>query len=70
MLGLAATLATDEPSDVDAAKELLVLAEGDHAALEGAYGRCLALVSILPDDHNAQRSLDLLRRALRMSESL
>jgi hypothetical protein len=63
-------LASDEPSEVDAVKELVVVAEGDHTALEGAYGRCLALVSVLPDDHNAERSLDLLRRAIRLSESL
>jgi len=70
LLGLAATLAADEPSDVDAAKELVVAAEGDHVDLEGAYGRCLALVSVLPDDANAQRALNLLRRAIRISESL
>jgi hypothetical protein len=70
LLGLAATLATEEPSDADAAKELVVVSEGDHGALEGAYGRCLALMSILPDDANARRALDLLRRAIRLSESL
>jgi hypothetical protein len=70
LLGLAATLASDEASDADAAKELVVVAEGDHGALEGAYGRCLALVSVLPDDANARRALDLLRRAIRLSEAL
>jgi hypothetical protein len=70
LLGLATTLASDDTSHVDAAKELVVVAEGDHSALEGAYGRCLALISVLPDDANARRALDLINRAIRLSESL
>jgi len=66
LLGLATSLAGEGTDDAAAAKELAVLAEGDVLALEGAYGRCLALVSVLPDDSNARRALDLLRRAIRV----
>jgi len=69
LLGMAITLAVDNPGEVVAAEELVAAAETDHIALEGAYGRCLALVSVLPDDDNAERALAILRRALRLSEA-
>jgi len=64
LVGLALSLA-GESSDEDAAVKQLVAEAGEsHRALEGAYGRAVALVAEYPDDPQVRATLDLLARAL------
>ena len=64
LVGLALTLAGDG-QDGEAAVEQLVEESGRNPrALEGAYGRAVALVAEYPDDPQVRATLDLVARAL------
>jgi hypothetical protein len=64
LVGLALTLA-DETGDEEAAVgQLLAEANGSRQALEGAYGRAVALVAEYPDDPLVKATCDLVARAL------
>ncbi|MGH9038247.1 MAG: hypothetical protein ACRD0O_21035 [Acidimicrobiia bacterium] len=64
LVGLALSL-VNEGSDEDVAIKQLVTEAGERGrALEGAYGRAVALVAEYPDDHQVRATLDLLARAL------
>lgn len=64
LVGLALSLTSDEGDD-DAAVQQLVAEAGDSPrALEGAYGRAVALVAEYPDDLPLRNTLALLARAL------
>jgi hypothetical protein len=64
LVGLALSL-VGECSDEDVAvKQLVAEAGGSRRALEGAYGRTVALVAEYPDDPQVRATLDLLARAL------
>jgi hypothetical protein len=63
-VGLALTL-VDDPGDGEAAVQHLVeQAGGSRRALEGAYGRAVALVAEYPDDAQVKATLALVARAL------
>lgn len=64
LVGLALNL-VNEGSDEDVAIKQLVMEAGESGrALEGAYGRAVALVAEYPDDPQVRATLDLLARAL------
>jgi hypothetical protein len=64
LVGLALSLVGDS-SDEDAAIRQLVAEAGEsHRALEGAYGRAVALAAEYPDDPQVRATFDLLARAL------
>ncbi|MGH8973399.1 MAG: hypothetical protein ACRD0C_09360 [Acidimicrobiia bacterium] len=63
LVGLALTL-VDESSDGEAAVQHLVEeAGGSRRALEGAYGRAVALAAEYPDDPQVKATLALVARA-------
>ena len=64
LVGLALSLAGDGCDEDTAIKQLVAEAGESRRALEGAYGRAVALVAEYPDDPQARATLDLLARAL------
>jgi hypothetical protein len=65
LLNFALELVAGGTDECDAISRLLDEAGGNLRALEGAYGRAVALRSDHPDDPVAKRALDLLIKALR-----
>lgn len=64
LVGLALSLATEGIDDDVAVKQLVAEAGDSRRALEGAYGRAVALVAEYPDDPQVRATCDLLARAL------
>ncbi|MGH8991523.1 MAG: hypothetical protein ACRDYV_04405 [Acidimicrobiia bacterium] len=64
LVGLALSLVSEGHDDDVAVKQLMVEAGDNHRALEGAYGRAVALVAEYPDDPTVRSTCELLARAL------
>jgi hypothetical protein len=64
LFGLALALLTDGTSEEAAMAEVLAEAAGRSRALEGAYGRAVALLSEFPGDPLVHRTVDLMAKAL------
>ena len=65
LVGLTLSLVIEADFDDDTAVKQLVAEAGEsHRALEGAYGRAVALVAEYPDDPAVKATCDLLARAL------
>lgn len=64
LVGLALSLTSEDCDDERAIEQLLTDAGTDRRALEGAYGRAVALVAEYPDDAALRDTLALLNRAL------
>lgn len=64
LVGLALSLVSESFDEDAAIKQLVTEAGESHRALEGAYGRAVALVAEYPDDPQVRATLDLLARAL------
>lgn len=64
LVGLALSLTGEDCDDDVAIKQLVTEAGESRRALEGAYGRAVALVAEYPDDPQVRATLDLLARAL------
>lgn len=64
LFGLALALLTDGSSEELVMAEVLSEAAGRSRALEGAYGRAVALLSEFPGDPVVHRTVDLLAKAL------
>ena len=64
MFGLALALLSEGVGERVAMAEVLAEAAGRSRALEGAYGRAVALLSEYPGDPLVQRTVDLLAKAL------
>jgi hypothetical protein len=67
LVGLALSLAGEKCDEDVAVKQLVAEAGESRRALEGAYGRGVALVAEYPDDPQVRATLDLLARALHHS---
>ena len=65
LLGLAIALVNDNVLETKAVDELWDEAAGSGRALEGAYGRGVALANYYPHDATVQRALVLICKALR-----
>lgn len=65
LVGLALALVSDGAPHEKAVAEILVEAEGSYRALEGAYGRAVALAAEYPGDPAIQSTLHILAKALR-----
>ena len=65
LLGLAIALVNDNVPATKAVDELWAEAAGSGRALEGAYGRGVALANYYPQDATVQRALVLISKALR-----
>ncbi|MGH9042697.1 MAG: hypothetical protein ACRDZ3_20985 [Acidimicrobiia bacterium] len=64
LVGLALSLVGECSDDDVAVKALVAEAADSRRALEGAYGRAVALVAEYPDDPQVKTTCDLLARAL------
>ena len=64
LVGLALSLVGESRDEDVAVKQLVAEAGESRRALEGAYGRAVALVAEYPDDPQVRATLDLLARAL------
>lgn len=64
VFGLALALLSEGVSEPAATAEILAAAAGRSRALEGAYGRAVALLSEYPGDPLVQSTVDLLAKAL------
>jgi hypothetical protein len=64
LFGLALALLTEGVAERVAMAEVLAEAAGRSRALEGAYGRAVALVNEFPGDPVVHRTVDLLAKAL------
>lgn len=64
VFGLALSLLSEGVSERVALPEILAEAAGRSRALEGAYGRAVALLSEYPGDPLVQRTVDVLAKAL------
>jgi hypothetical protein len=64
LVGLALSLVGEGSDDDVAIKQLVAEACESRRALEGAYGRAVALMAEYPDDPQVRATLDLLARAL------
>lgn len=64
LVGLALSLVGEDCDEDLAIKQLVTEAGESRRALEGAYGRAVALVAEYPDDPQVRATLDLLARAL------
>jgi len=64
LVGLALSLVGEDRDEDVAIKQLVTEAGESRRALEGAYGRAVALVAEYPDDPQVKATLDLLARAL------
>jgi hypothetical protein len=64
LFGLALALLTEGSSEEVVMAEVLAEAAGRSRALEGAYGRAVALLSEFPGDPVVHRTVDLLAKAL------
>jgi hypothetical protein len=64
LFGLALALLTEGTSEEVAMAEVLAEAGGRSRALEGAYGRAVALLSEFPGDPMVHRTVDLMAKAL------
>ena len=64
VLGLALALLSEGASERVAMAEVLAEAAGRSRAIEGAYGRAVALLSEYPADPLVHRTVDLLAKAL------
>jgi hypothetical protein len=64
LFGLALALLTDGVAERVAMAEVLAEAAGRSRALEGAYGRAVALVNEFPGDPIVHRTVDLLAKTL------
>jgi hypothetical protein len=62
--GLALALLTEGTSEDVVMAEVLAEAAGRSRAIEGAYGRAVALLSEFPGDPVVHRTVDLLAKAL------
>jgi hypothetical protein len=67
LVGLALSLVGESCDEDVAVKQLLAEAGERQRALEGAYGRAVALVAEYPDDPQVRATLDLLARALQLA---
>jgi hypothetical protein len=65
IFALALDLATEGGVDESAVAGLVDQAGGSRRALEGAYGRAVALVAEYPNDPKVRQTLEILVRALR-----
>lgn len=65
LLGLALALVNDGVPAAEAVDELWDEADGSRRALDGAYGRAVALVSEYPSDAAVHQAVVLLSKALR-----
>jgi hypothetical protein len=64
LFGLALALLTEGTSEEVVMAEVLAEAAGRSRAIEGAYGRAVALLSEFPGDPVVHRTVDLLAKAL------
>lgn len=64
LFGMALALITEGASEDVAMAEVLAEAAGRSRALEGAYGRAVALLSEFPGDPMVHRTVDLMAKAL------
>jgi len=64
LFGLALALLTEGTSEEIVMAEVLAEAGGHSRALEGAYGRAVALLSEFPGDPLVHRTVDLMAKAL------
>ena len=64
LFGLALAMLTDGTSEEVVMAEVLAGAAGRSRALEGAYGRAVALLSEFPSDPLVHRTVDLMAKAL------
>jgi hypothetical protein len=64
LFGLALALLTEGTAEELAMAEVLAEAAGRPRALEGAYGRAVALLSEFPGDPLVHRTVDLMAKAL------
>jgi hypothetical protein len=64
VLGLALALLSEGANERVAMAEVLAEAAGRSRAIEGAYGRAVALLSEYPGDELVHRTVDLLAKAL------
>jgi hypothetical protein len=64
LFGLALALLTEGTSEDVVMAEVLAEAAGRSRALEGAYGRAVALLSEFPGDPLVHRTVDLMAKAL------
>jgi len=64
LFGLALALLTEGTSEDVVVAEVLAEAAGRSRAIEGAYGRAVALLSEFPGDPVVHRTVDLLAKAL------
>ena|GEM_PF-6893657 len=64
LFGLALSLLTEGTSEDVVMAEVLAEAAGRSRAIEGAYGRAVALMSEFPGDPVVHRTVDLLAKAL------
>jgi hypothetical protein len=64
VFGLALALVTEGENDQAVMTEVLAVAAGRSRAIEGAYGRAVALLSEFPGDPLVHRTVDLLAKAL------
>jgi hypothetical protein len=64
LFGLALALLTEGTSEDVVMAEVLAEAAGRSRAIEGAYGRAVALLSEFPGDPVVHRTVDLLAKAL------
>ena len=64
LFGLALALLTEGTSEEVVMAEVLAEAAGRTRALEGAYGRAVALLSEFPGDPLVHRTVDLMAKAL------
>jgi hypothetical protein len=64
LVGLALSLVVEDCDEDVAIKQLVMEAGQSRRALEGAYGRAVALVAEYPDDPQVRATLALLVRAL------
>jgi hypothetical protein len=64
LFGLALGLVTDGAAERQVMTEVLAGAAGRSRALEGAYGRAVALLSEFPGDPLVHQTVDLLAKAL------
>ncbi|MGH9001075.1 MAG: hypothetical protein ACRDY7_16980 [Acidimicrobiia bacterium] len=70
LFGLALAVVTERVEEPEAVRGLLVESGGNTRALEGAYGRAVALAGEWPDDPNLQRTITVLLKALARSHRL
>jgi len=64
LFGLALAMLTEGTSEEDVMAEVLAGAAGRSRALDGAYGRAVALLSEFPSDPLVHRTVDLMAKAL------